>query len=90
MVSKKHGRIVDWDCLYKLAKGEGNGAQIERATHVDGSTSINIVAYLNKRACEKKVTVIPLDYPGIVILLNEIIKLYPKEEIERELGVKLK
>ena len=89
MVNKKHGKIVSWEVLYKLSTSVGNGAQIERATHVDSSISINIVAYLNEKAKEKGVTVIPLDYPGILVLLKEIISLYTPEEIERELGIKI-
>ena len=85
MVSRKHGGIVSWVVLEKMKNSLSNLC-IEKALYEDGTYGINI--YQNPYGSIHKP--ISLDYPCIKAIILGLAELHGKEEVERELGVKIK
>jgi hypothetical protein len=86
MVSKKHGKITSYVDLYYEEKSK---IKVQRAEYEDGSSAINIKTKLTPNNCKRGMELISLSYDGLRAVIEGLIGIYGKPEVERELGIKI-
>lgn len=84
MSSAKHGKIVSWKTLYVMPNSYSH-LEIQKATYEDKTEAITIY----QRPYGSKHKPITLDYGAMRKIIEGLVSLYNKTEVEKSLGIKI-
>ena len=86
----KHGRIVKWECLYKEEYAKYINPQIEKCIAEDGTVFIHVFVPIAKHEEGRGYTHYVPSWKGLEVIIDGLVEIYGKEEVEKELGIEIK
>ena len=89
MVSKKHGKLKEHPILYIEETSSHHKPIIEKAKYEDGSEAIIVMNPISPNEKGWGFTLHIPSYEGLKVILQGLVDINGKEEVERELGIKI-